>query len=358
MLKAGAEVSVDWLKMISDKIWETETISKDWKNQVIVPINKQGFRSQCKNYRGIALLCVANKIFGRAVLNRMQNIVESHLGKNQCSFRPNRGCCGQVCSARILMQRAIEFNKAIYICFVDLQKAYNILNRDALWEVLKKSFNIPDKIICIIKALNSSSVGVIRDTGELSEELPINVGVKEGDVSPPMLFNMYFDTVIKVALKHHPDKGIQLDYTNSAPLIHNSRHKLERSTIVQNLAYAVTTTTISITTSMAATTSVTTLTTTTTSVITRTVCLQVSPPRGVGHHEDLLNSTTTTMSETTTTSATITPSATTHTLTPTTILVISLTITSVTITPIQTTPIATTRIRTTLQRCQSSIEKT
>ena len=69
LLKAGAEVSVDWLKVFSEKIWETETIPKDWKNQVIVPIHKQGSRSRCENYRGIALLCVANKVFGKAVLN-------------------------------------------------------------------------------------------------------------------------------------------------------------------------------------------------------------------------------------------------------------------------------------------------
>ena len=77
------------------------------------------------------------------------------------------------------MQRAIEFNKAIYICFVDLPKAYDTLNRDALWKVLRKSFNIPDKIIRIIKALHSGSVGVICDEGKLSKEFPINVGVKQ-----------------------------------------------------------------------------------------------------------------------------------------------------------------------------------
>ena len=77
MLKAGTEVSVGWLKVISDKIWETETIPKDWKSQVIVPIHKHCSRSRCENYRGIALLYVANKVFGRAFLNRMQNIVES-----------------------------------------------------------------------------------------------------------------------------------------------------------------------------------------------------------------------------------------------------------------------------------------
>ena len=122
-----------------------------------------------------------------------------------------------------------EFNKAIYICFVDLQKAYDIVNGDALWEVLRKSFNIPDEIIRIIKALHIGSVGVIRDKGELSEKFSINVGDKQGDVLAPLLFNMYLDAVIKVELKHHPAKGIQLDYTNNAPLMHNSRHKPERS---------------------------------------------------------------------------------------------------------------------------------
>ena len=121
---------------------------------------------------------------------------------------------------------------------MDLQKAYDTVNRDALWEVLRKSFNIPDKIIRIIKALHSGSVGVIRDEGKLSEKFPYNVGVKQEDVLAPILFNMYLDAVIKVALKLHPDKGIQLDYTNNAPLMQNSRHKLERCTIVQNLAYA------------------------------------------------------------------------------------------------------------------------
>ena len=107
-----------------------------------------------------------------------------------------------------------------------------------------------------------------------------------------------------------------------------------------------------------------TTSTTTTSVTVRTVCLQVSPSRGAGHHEGPLNSTSTTMSGkqdffrcTTTILSTTTTSATTNTLTTTTILTISLPTTSVTITPIQTSTIATTRIRTTLQYCQWRMEK-
>ena len=53
-----------------------------------------------------------------------------------------------------------------------------------------------------------------------------------------MLFNLFLDAVIRVALKQHPDKGVQVEYTYNAPLMRNSRYKLDRTTLVQNLSYA------------------------------------------------------------------------------------------------------------------------
>ena len=80
------------------------------------------------------------------------------------------------------MQRAKEFNKPIHLCFVDLQKAYDTVNRGALWEILSRSFNIPEKLIRIIKTLHSGTTGLVRSDGKMSEEFPIRVGVKQGDV--------------------------------------------------------------------------------------------------------------------------------------------------------------------------------
>ena len=106
MLKIGANETVYWLKVISEQIWKIETIPHDWKNQIIIPIHKHGTRSLCENYRRIALLCVASKTFGRAMLNRIRNVIENQLGESQCGFKPNRGCCDQIFATKILMQRA------------------------------------------------------------------------------------------------------------------------------------------------------------------------------------------------------------------------------------------------------------
>ena len=79
---------------------------------------------------------------------------------------------------------------------------------------------------------------MIRADGQLSEEFPISVGVKQGDVLAFMLFNTYFDAAIRVALEKHPDKGICIKYSHNAPLVHNSRHKLEEAITIKSLAYA------------------------------------------------------------------------------------------------------------------------
>ena len=121
---------------------------------------QEGFCIFCQNYKGISLLCVASKDFGRAVLNRIQKVLEKHLDDNQCGFRQSRGCVDQIFSVKILMQRAKEFNKPIHLCFVDLQKAYDTVNRGALWEILSRSFNIPEKLIRIIKTLHSGTTGL------------------------------------------------------------------------------------------------------------------------------------------------------------------------------------------------------
>ena len=103
---------------------------------------------------------------------------------------------------------------------------------------LSKSFSLPKKIIRILKALHICTTGAIRADGQLSDEFPISVGVKQRDVLAFMLFNTYLDAVIRVALKNHPDKGIPIEYSHNAPLMPNSRYKLEEAITVQSIAYA------------------------------------------------------------------------------------------------------------------------
>ena len=98
--KIGNEVTVEWIKVLADKIWETESIPRDWKTQVIVPLLKTGQKSLCNNYRGISLLCVVSKVFTKALSKRIQKLLDCQLGESHCGFRQNRGFCDQIFTAK------------------------------------------------------------------------------------------------------------------------------------------------------------------------------------------------------------------------------------------------------------------
>ena len=83
------------------------------ENQITILVFKKGQRSDCKNYRRIALLCTASKIVNRAILNRLNPIMDHQINESQCGFRSNRGCNDQLFNLRILMQRAKEYNTAL-----------------------------------------------------------------------------------------------------------------------------------------------------------------------------------------------------------------------------------------------------
>ena len=84
-----------------------------------------------------------------------------------------------------------EFNASTYFCFIDLHKAYDSVNRNALWKVLQKSYKLSVKMIRIIQSLHDGTNGVVRFEGQVSSEFPIESGVKQGDVMAPLLINLF-----------------------------------------------------------------------------------------------------------------------------------------------------------------------
>ena len=105
--------------------------------------------------------------------------MDHQINESQCGFRSNQGCNDQLFNLRILMQRAKEYNTALYLCFVDIPKAYDSVNRNALWKVLRRSNNLPGKIINILKAFHDGTQGVVRFEGHMSNEFSIRTGVKK-----------------------------------------------------------------------------------------------------------------------------------------------------------------------------------
>ena len=91
-------------------------------------------------------------------LNRIKPRAEALLRENQCGFCKGRGCTDQLFSLRVIMEKAREYHRPLYICFVDLRRAYDSVNREALWSVLQHCYHLPPKLLNIIKSLHNNTL--------------------------------------------------------------------------------------------------------------------------------------------------------------------------------------------------------
>ena len=131
-------------------VWE-EMMPDDFSDALIVALyKKRGSKSHCGNYRGISLLLVAGKIFARVILNRLITVSEQTFPEAQCGFRLDRSTVDIIYTERQLQEQCIEQNKPLYLLFIDLTKAFDIVNREALWTVLER-IGCPPKLVSMIR---------------------------------------------------------------------------------------------------------------------------------------------------------------------------------------------------------------
>nr|KAG5703833.1 hypothetical protein BaRGS_031467 [Batillaria attramentaria] len=116
----------------------------------VIKLPKKGDLRDCSNYPGIMLLSVPGKVLNRILLERMREAVDPMLRDQQAGFRRNRSCAGQIASLRIIVEQSLEWNSPLYINFIDYEKAFDSVDREALWKLLRY-YGVPGKIISLIR---------------------------------------------------------------------------------------------------------------------------------------------------------------------------------------------------------------
>ena len=122
--------AVKVLHSICQQIWKTWQWPQDWKRSVFIPIPKKGNAKQCSNYRTIALISQASKITFKFFQTRLQQYVNHELPDVQAGFRKGRGTRDQTANIHWIMEKAREFQKNIYFCFIDYAKAFDCVDHN------------------------------------------------------------------------------------------------------------------------------------------------------------------------------------------------------------------------------------
>ena len=124
--------AVKMLPSVCQQIWKTQQWSQDWKRSIFIPIPKKGNAKECSYYCTIALISHASKVMLKSLQARLQQYVNSELPDVQAGFRKGRGTRNQIANIRWIMEKAREFQKNIYFCFIDYAKAFDCVDHNKL----------------------------------------------------------------------------------------------------------------------------------------------------------------------------------------------------------------------------------
>ena len=118
-------------------------------------------------------------MYGRILIERVHSLTEGLIGEEQCGFRSGRGCVDQVFVMKQINEKFVDKNKSLYFAYIDLEKAYDRVDREAMWRVLGM-YGINGQLLKAVQSLYGKSeacVGVCREEGEWFE---VGVGLKQG----------------------------------------------------------------------------------------------------------------------------------------------------------------------------------
>ena len=125
---------------------ENSAWPQDWRKSISNPIPKKGNAKECSNYHTIALISHDGKVMLKILQAKLQQYMNRELPDVQAGFRKGRGTRDQIANIRLILEKAREFQKNIYFCFIDYAKASDCVDHNKLWKILKE-MGIPDHLI-------------------------------------------------------------------------------------------------------------------------------------------------------------------------------------------------------------------
>ena len=127
---------------------------------------------------------------------RLQQYVNCELPDVQAGFRKGRGTRDQIANIRWITEKAREFQKNIDFCFIDYAKAFDYVDHNRLWKILKE-MGIPDHLICLLRNLYAGQEATVRTGHGTTDWFQIGKGVCQSCILSPCLFNLYTEYIMR-----------------------------------------------------------------------------------------------------------------------------------------------------------------
>ena len=143
---------------------------------------------------------IVGKVYAQVILKRLQILATCIYPKSECGFRAGRSTIYMVFSLKQLQEKCREQSKSLYIAFIDLTKAFDFVRRDGFFKILKK-IGCPPTLLSIISSFHENTHSTISFDCASSQPFKITSAVKQGFVLAPILFGIFFSTLLQYAFQ-------------------------------------------------------------------------------------------------------------------------------------------------------------
>ena len=127
----------------------------------------------------------------------------------QDGFRKGRGTRDQIVNIRWIIEKAREFQKNIYFCFIDYAKAFDCVDHNKLWKILQE-MEIPDHLTCLLRNLYAGQEATVRTEHGTTDWFQIGKGVRQGWILSPCLFSLYTEYIMRSTGLEEAQAGIKI----------------------------------------------------------------------------------------------------------------------------------------------------
>ncbi|GFO24946.1 endonuclease-reverse transcriptase [Plakobranchus ocellatus] len=193
LIEALEDFGIGKVTHLLNEIYDTGQIPTDLSKSIFIALPKKPGATECELDRTISLMSHITKILLKIIMLRIRNKIKPEIAEEQCGFLEDKGTSNAIYILPTLIERALEVQKDVYLCFVDYTKAFDRVHHDEILKQLKQ-LNIDGKDLRIIKTMYWEQTAAMRIENKTSTFQDIKRGVRQGCVLSPDLFSLYTRT--------------------------------------------------------------------------------------------------------------------------------------------------------------------
>ena len=176
-----------------------------------ISFNSNPKERQCQRMLKLLHTCIshASKVMLKILQDRLQQYVSHELPGVQVGFRKGRGTRGQIANICWIIKKAWEFQKNIYFCFIDCAKAFDCVDHNKLWIILKEVW-ISNHLTYLLGNLYAAQEATVRTGHGTTDWSQIGKGVHQGCILSPCLFNLFAEYITRNTGLDEAQAGIKI----------------------------------------------------------------------------------------------------------------------------------------------------